>query len=185
MTKFQSIKFSGILMIVTGLFLVASPYTSSMAIQYTVTLGMMISAAFAWITTYKSKHLELPFKYHELHAIGFVMYSLAILFFSTSIMRFINITTCFFIFYGTAEFIFCFQLLNHKGKISTPMILLRSFIAVSIYFGSLLIINSSTLHPNRSLQISGIMFIISGLNMFLYKVILQKLELPTGSSRTV
>lgn len=185
MTKYQSIKFTGMLMIVTGLFLVASPFTSSMAVQYTVTLGMMISAAFAWITTYKSKHIELPFKYHELHAIGFVMYSLAILFFATNIMRFINITTCFFIFYGTAEFIFCFQLLNHKGKMSIQMIVLRSFIAITIYAGSLWIIEDSHIHPNRSLQISGIMFIISGLNMFLYKVILQKLELPTGSSRTI
>ncbi len=185
MTKFQSIRFCGILMIIIGIFLMASPFASSMALQYTVSFGMIAIAVFAWITTYKSKHLQLPFKYHELHAIGFVMYSLSVLFFATTIERFIHITTCFFIFYGTAELIFCFQLLNQRAKISLQMILLRSFIAVSIYSGALFIINSAIMHPNRSIQIAGFMFVVSGLNMFLYKVILQKMELPTNSSRTV
>jgi uncharacterized membrane protein HdeD (DUF308 family) len=185
MTKYQTILLSGILLILTGIFLLASPFASSTAIQYAVTIGMIASSAFAWLTTYKSKNIQLPFKYHELHAVSLVAYSIIVLIFATNLAKFLNITTCFFIYYGTAELIFCFQLLNHKGKISIPVILLRSFIALVIYSGALFIINTSLLHPNRALQVAGIMFIISGLNMFLYKTILLKMEIPEGNSRTV
>ncbi|HVD96733.1 MAG TPA: hypothetical protein VNB90_00930 [Cytophagaceae bacterium] len=185
MTKYQSIKLSGFLMIITGIFLLASPFVPSEAIQFTVGGLMMLIAGSALFSAYKSRSIQLPFKYHEMHAVGLAMYGLVILIFATNITKFINITTCFFIYYGTAELIFCFQLLNQRAKLNLVMIFVRSFMAVSIYFATLFIINSSGIHQNRSLQICGIMFIFSAMNMFLYNVILQKFEIPTGSSRTV
>ena len=60
-----------------------------------VAVGMFVSAVFAFIMAKKSKDFQIPLKYHGIHAIGMVVYGLAILFYATDIQRFIDILPFF------------------------------------------------------------------------------------------
>jgi len=179
MTKYQALKLSGVLMILTGIPLLFSHLLSSITVQYTVALCMIVSAAFACLNACKNKNVQIPFHYHELHTVGFIVYGLAILFFATNNIRFINITGCFFIYYGMTELFFCFQLLNHRAKVNLQLkvFLTRIFVGVFTYLGSLFILNFCT-GECKALIVYGIMFVLSGVNLILYKNILKNIEAP-------
>ena len=85
MTKYQSLTIYGILMMVTGVILIALSYNPSQTMQYSVALTMLFSAAFAFWATYQSRNIPSSMKYHGLHALGMLIYGVAILFFATDI----------------------------------------------------------------------------------------------------
>ncbi len=125
LTKYQSLIIYGILIILTGVFIILFQQKTSAYLQYAVATSILISMFFASVTAYKSKTMQVRFKYHELHAAGMLVYGVAVLFFSATVAKFLNITSFFLIYYGTAEMIFCIWLFNLKSQISLSVLLTR------------------------------------------------------------
>ncbi|MBP6303912.1 MAG: hypothetical protein KBB37_01695 [Bacteroidia bacterium] len=176
LTKYQSLIIYGMLIILTGIFLIAFQYKTSAYLQYAVAISILISMFFASVTAYKSKTMQVRFKYHELHAAGMLVYGIAVLFFSATIAKFLNVTSFFLIYYGTAEMIYCIWLFNLKSQISLSVLMTRLSIGFAIYLGSIVIL---TLYGNnQAAQLTGygIVFLVMGIHILIYKPIMRTFE---------
>ncbi len=176
MNKYQTNVLSGILIIIAGIFLLVIPYTNSIAIHYAVAFCMIASAYLAMLTAFKTKNILIPFRYHELHALGMVVYGILILFYPTNLSVFLNITSFFFLYYGLTEMIFCFQVLNQHAIIRFEIASLRLAIGFTIYLGAVIIFGFAGTNQNYTVIGYGIMIILIGINMVLFKTVLKKLH---------
>ena len=179
MTKYQSLTIYGILMVATGIILIALSYNPSQTMQYSVALTMLFSSAFAFWATYQSRNIPSSMKYHGLHAIGMLVYGIAILFFATDIQKFFGITIFFLLYYGIAEIVFGFQLLMMKQTFISPQgIGIRLFMGFFISLGAIIVLATSYVDQNQAILVSGLVFILSGINLILFKSILKKWHTP-------
>jgi uncharacterized membrane protein HdeD (DUF308 family) len=185
MTKYQSLRIYGILMMLTGVTLLVSQTIPLHLVRYLVAFFMLGSAVFAGITAYKSSTMEIRFKYHELHALGMAVYGIFILFFSNDLGRFLNITAFFFIYYGMTELILCFQLLNQRERLSMQVLVVRIVFGFLIYLGAPIILSISDSDQNTSLLGYGIVFVLSGIHIMMFKTVIKRLETPQISNASM
>jgi len=179
MNRYQALAIYALLIIATGMVLISLSYLPSRVIQYAVAIGMLASSIFAFLTAYKSKNLQIPLKYHALHAIGMAVYGFAILFYATDIDKFLRSTTFFLLYYGTAETVFSMEILRMRLKnINLNIVISRLAIGFAILIGAVLVIATATLNKNQALLFSGCVFIFSGVNLMLFKTVLKRLGEP-------
>lgn len=120
--------------------------------------------------------MQVRFKYHELHAAGMLVYGIAVLFFSATIAKFLNVTSFFLIYYGTAEMIYCIWLFNLKSQISLSGSYDPPQYRFCYILGSIVIL---TLYGNnQAAQLTGygIVFLVMGIHILIYKPIMRTFE---------
>ena len=178
MTKYQSLIVYGLLIIMTGLVLLIFEFSSSPTLRFPVAFGILASAVFALVSAIKSKHLQVPFKYHGMHALGLAAFSVSLLLFATDISMLIYITAFFMLFYGITELIFGMQLLMLKASLSIPILILRIIIGFIQGLGSIIILQLSYFEESDALLAAGIGLIIAGISIILFKGILKVLDSP-------
>ena len=177
MTRFQTLSIYAILILLVGVLVISLSFAPSQAIQYLVGFGMLLIGLFAAITTYKFKNFNVPYTYHLLHFVGFLIYGIALLFYGTSSERFLSITSFFLLYYGITEIIFSFELTMLKRKnINLKMVIYRLLIGLIIGIGSFIIIIITTSNHRGALLAAGVVFVFCGINLFLFKSIIKKLE---------
>ena len=137
MTRFQALSIYAFCIILTGVILLILAYNPSRAIQYMVAVGMFVSAVFAFIMAKKSKDFQIPLKYHGIHAIGMLVYGLAILFYTTNIQLFIETTTFYGGSYGRhyySVFLLCLMMCqDNEGRQNHHSIFYISVLRLAIY----------------------------------------------------
>jgi len=161
---------------VTGALLCFFATNPSFSLQFIVGGGILLSAVFAFITSSKSRHLQTSLKYHRLHAAGLLLYALAVLFLATDTENFILITSFFLIYYGITEIIFSLQLLMIKEKLSLRRIVFRLVLGLLIAIGAVVIIVKSYVDQNQAILASGIVLLVCGANIVIFKTLLQSLD---------
>ena len=115
--------------------------------------------------------------YHLLHSIGFIIYGIVILFYATSSENFLDATSFFLLYYGITEIIFSFQLtMLKRDDINFKTIIYRMLIGLLIGVGSFIIIVISKINHRDALLASGIVFVLCGINLVLFKTILKNLK---------
>ena len=177
MTKYQALTIYALLIIATGSVLSSLAYYPTRAIQYIVAIGILSSAVFTFATAFKMKNSQIPMNYHALHAIGMIIYGLAILFWANDIEVFFNITIFFLLYYGMAEIIFCFQLFELKQQnINSQIILYRFLIGLSVTIGAIYILASHNKYENSALLVAGVVFAFSGLYLLKLKTVLTNAD---------
>jgi len=179
MNRYQALAIYAILIIATGVILISLAYFPSRVIQYAIAVTMVASAVFAFLTAYKSKGLQIPLKYHGLHAIGMTIYGFAVLFYASDIERFFRLTTFFLLYYGISECIFAMRIFSMRlQNINTNIVVSRLVIGFVIALGAVIVIATATINQNQALLFSGIVFIFSGINLILFKKVLKRLAEP-------
>ena len=168
MNRFQSQVLYGVFVSVTGIFLLLLSYNPSRIIQYGVAAGMFLSSFFAFVTSNKSKGSEIPFKYNWLLGMGMFAYALAILIYASTFERFITVAMAFLLYFGVAEIILGFGLMDYKRKISMSVIVLRMITGFLMAVGSVIIIGLAYFDKNISLLVAGVLIFLSGMNSILF-----------------
>jgi len=182
MNKYQSLFTYSILILITGISIFVFEFGPSQPIQYAVSMGMLASAFFAFITAYKTKNQQIPSKYHLVHGLGLAAYGLAVLFFSTSIPKFLNISALFLLYYGLTELIFGMQLLMMKDKLSFEILIIRLVLGFIIALGAVLNLGQSYNDQTLALMGTGTVLIICSINLLLFKTVLKKMD---GAMQTI
>ncbi len=107
-----------------------------------------------------------------------LVYGIAVLFFSASVAKFLNITSFFLIYYGTAEMIFCIWLFNLKSQISFPVLMTRLTIGFVIYLGTIVLLTLYGANQTAQLTGYGIVFLVMGVHILIYRPIMRTFETP-------
>jgi len=166
-------------MMATGIGLMALIYNPLLAIQNIVGSGMIFTALFAAITAVKCKNLQIPLKYHSIHALSMLVFGLAVLIFASDFKLFFTMTSSFLMFYGIAEVIFSFQIVMLEQKnVHQTIVIVRFIIGCFIALGAVLILVTSFFNQNNAITVAGIIFIFSGLNLILFRTVLKNLKSP-------
>ena len=175
MNRFQSQALYGVLIGVTGVFLLLLSYNPSRIIQYGIAAGMFLSSFFAFVSANKSKASEVPLKYNWLLGVGMFAYALAILIYASTFDRFTTITMAFLLYFGVAEIILGFGLLAYKKSISLQVIVVKMIIGLFMTIGAVLIIVLAYFDKNISLLVSGALIFLSGINFILLANAVRKI----------
>lgn len=176
MNRYLSLTIYASLVMITGIVLICIAYTSVDSIQLTIGIGSLISALFAFITAYNSRFAPVPRNYHGLHGIGFLGYGVAVLFYATSRQLFLDITAFFLIYYAFAEIIFCFQRLMNKENTNLQKDIIRFVIGMVMVIGVIAILITSSIDIYTAFMLCGLVFIISGINLILFKTVLREYD---------
>ena len=177
MNRFQSQVINGLLISVTGIFLLLLSYNPSRIIQYGVAAGMLLNSFFAFVTSNKSKGLEIPFKFNWLLGLGMFVFALAILIYGSTFDRFITVTMAFLLYFGVVEIIFGFGLMAYKKSISLQIIVFRMIIGLLMAIGAVLILGIAIVDKNTSLVVAGVLIFLSGVNFILLANAIRKIRL--------
>jgi hypothetical protein len=164
-------------MIISGIALIGlieSPYRLMLETFCTV---MILGAVFSGITSYKCNQNQVPMNYHAIHALGLLVYSLALLMFAEEVTQFFDITIFYLLYYGIAELIFGLQMLLQKDKMLFNIIAIRLVIGFTIAIAAvgLYISLDQYIKLNNAIKVTGVLFILSGINLFFFKTVLLKL----------
>lgn len=181
MNKHQTLVAYGIIIMLSGICLVVFAFNPVQAIQYLVGIGMCLSAAVAFIASYQCRKLQVPSLYHALHGIGMGIYGICILFFANDLERFFTITTFYLLYYGVAEIIFCFQSLILKDEFIFRSFVTRLVIGTGIALGAVFIIATTYIDHKWALMATGIVFILSGIDIIPFKSVQKNLVPPVNN----
>jgi hypothetical protein len=141
-----------------------------------VAVAILVSAIVAGIVVLKTKINKIQSRYHSLHAVGLLLYGIAIIFYKKTNSDFSDLTALFFIFYGLSEIIFCFSLFNLKAQISVYQLIIRLTLGLLFFLSSTVMMGLR--HPYQSIELvsAGIIFIIIGIEVVLTIPIVTKLK---------
>jgi hypothetical protein len=120
----------------------------------------------------------VPYTYHLLHFVGFLIYGIALLFYANSSQLFLSITSFFLLYYGITEMIFSFELtMLKRTNVNFKTMVYRLILDLLIGVGSFIIIVITPSDRRDALLASGVVFIFCGINLLLFKSILKKSQL--------
>lgn len=176
MFKYSSISIYGFLIIVAGVSLLVKSDVAIATHALIVALVILISAVIAGVVAIKTLKNKVQSRYHTLHAVGLLFYSIFLFFFKNTISDFSDITALFFIFYGFSEIIFCFWLFNLQAKISVVQLIVRLALGFVFFLSSILMIGLRHPYQAKELISAGIIFIIIGIEVILTAPIVTKLS---------
>jgi len=175
MNRFKSQVLYGILLSVTGIFLLLLSYGPSRIVQYGLASGMLLSSFFAFLTANKSKGSEIPYKFNWLLGLGLIVYSLIILIYGSTLDRFITLTMAFLLYFGIVEIIFGFGLMAYKKRISLQVIVFRMIIGLLMAVGAVLMLGMAVVDKNTSLVVAGTLILLCGINFILLANAVRKI----------
>ncbi len=177
MSKETSLRLQGILFISTGILAIVFSNASFVFLKYLL-IGLLTPAAIlGTMTAVKRIKQHVQFIYQEIHTFSIITYVIALLLFCNSFERLISFTAFLFLFYAFSEIVFCNWLFNLEGKANLKVLLVRVLSGLFIGVAVIAILSYSGLNQNLKLVGYGIIFIITGINTFLYKPITAKNKL--------
>jgi hypothetical protein len=182
MNKRILITLYGSLIVLTGLFLVIFHAQPIDVIKYTVASSLAVCAALSFVTTLKIDNRKVSFIYLNLHAVTLLTYSLSLFFACFSMETFSSFSSVYFIFYSFSEIIFCFWLFNLKSLVGIKILIQRLVTAGLVGVGTLVLLSNFGNSQKVSLIGFGILLVLTGINAFFYKPIMQALETPDSAS---
>lgn len=177
MNRYHSLTIYGIIIVIIGISISLLSFNPSRIIQYNVAAGLFLSAVFAFITSYKSRRLLVPLKYHAFQGFGLLAYAITIIAYASTLETFLNATTYFLLFFGITEILGGLQLLMLGQKINLQIIIFRAITGFLTAFGAILILTTSYINPNNALLGSGIAFIFGGTGFILFAKLVRKIEM--------
>lgn len=170
MKKNLRISFYGAIIIFAGIFLLLSENVAFKTVNLTLGISLTFGGIIAFIAALSRQREQVQFAYHEMHALGMLVYGISILVFSNTLERLISFTSFLFIFYSFSEIIFCSWLFNLGQKGSYQIIIIRCILGLAIGFGTVLAMNFTKF----TLEGFGILFILVGINIILYVPVMKE-----------
>jgi uncharacterized membrane protein HdeD (DUF308 family) len=174
MTAKTTALLTGVLILISGIFIAIFSYNPSRAIQYVVVICSILGGILAILTARNSKGYEINLKYHWLVSIGLILYAIAIAFFANELSSFLQVTSYFLLLFGLVEFIFTFQVLNSRNRFGWNIMLYKLIAGAIAIIGSLLVLTTSLIDGNIALLFSGIIISLIGLSFVLVSKLLAK-----------
>ncbi|MEP7195922.1 MAG: hypothetical protein ABI851_05340 [Saprospiraceae bacterium] len=179
MNRYETLAIYAFLIMVIGVILISFSFYPTLSMHFIIGFGMLFSSIFAYLTAYKSKNLQIPLKYHGLHALSMSLYGIMILFYGNQIDLFLIITIYFLLFYGIAEIIFSLQILLLRiQNIKLTIVASRLGVGFFIATGAILVLATSSLNQNNAIMFAGFVFIFIGFNTIIFKTVLKRLGEP-------
>ena len=177
MTKYNALYLYAFLLIISGgviVILVESPFE---LLQETLFITILLSALFAGITAFKCAPNQVPLNYHAIHALGLLLYALSFMMLAKDLSNLFQISIFYLLYYGLAELIFGLQMLMQKDKMLMRIIAIRISIGfiIAISAVGLFISLNKYINPIAAFKVIGVLFMLSGLNLFFFKNVLYKL----------
>lgn len=173
MIKNLSIYFYGAIIILVGIFLLFSEYSTFNIIKLSIGISLIIGAISAFMAAFSRERKQVQFAYHEMHALTMLVYGVSIIVFSDTLEKLISFTAFLFIFYTFSEIIFCSWLFNIGQKVAYKIIIVRLILGLATGAGTVLAMSISTF----TLEGFGILFILVGINIIFYYPVMKGKEL--------
>lgn len=123
MKKYLPIYFYGVVIILEGIFLLFSEYTSFSISKLVLGGSLAFSSVLAFIAAFSRHRKQVQLAYHEMHALAMLVYSLFILLYCKTFEELQFFTLFLFVFYAFSEIIFCIWLFNLAFKIDFKLLL--------------------------------------------------------------
>jgi uncharacterized membrane protein HdeD (DUF308 family) len=170
--KYYSIYLYGAIIILGGIFLLFSKNSTFNFIKFPLGIALTAGAILAFIAAYYSQRKQVQFAYHEMHALGMLIYGVSILFLGNTLEKLISFTSFLFFLYSFSEIIFCFILFNLAQKVVYKILIIRVVLGLVVGIGAVVAMNYTAL----TLEIFGLLFIMVGINIILYVPIMKGRE---------
>jgi len=167
----------GAIIILAGVFLLFSNYSSFNTIRITLGITLTIGAILSFITAFSRQRKQVEFAYHEMHALGMLVYGVSVLFLTNTFETLIYFTSFLFIFYAFSEIIFCNWLFNLGGKVIYKIVIIRLLLGLMVGMGVVVLMYYPDLDKKIDLRGFGLLFILIGINILLYVPIMKPRDL--------
>ncbi len=172
MKKYFPIYLYGAIIILDGILLQFTKYSSFNTIKLSLGISLIIGALLAFMAAFSQPRKQVQFSYHEMHAFAILVYGVSVLVFGNTIEKLICYTGFLFIFYSFSEIIFCFWLFNLGQKVKNKIIIIRFVLGFLIGLGAMI----SMYFSSFTLLGFGILFIMVGVNIMCYAPVMKGKE---------
>jgi hypothetical protein len=172
MKNYLSIYLYGASIILAGVLLTISAFSSYKNIVLTLGITLTAGSLFAFIAAFSIERKQVQFAYHNLHALVMLVYGIFILTFCETMDKLLSATSYLFIFYAVSEIIFCSWIFNLRQKVVFKILLIRVALGLAIGIGTVVSIYFTTFQ----LESFGVLFIFIGINILLYVPIMKGKE---------
>lgn len=167
----------GLIIILEGFFFFYSVHYEFHIVKLTLGLGLLIGAAFAFLTALTRKKRHVQFSYHEMHALAMLTYGISVLLVCTTIEMILHATAYLFFFSAFSEIIFCIWLFNLGQTVAYKVVFTRMLVGFLTGIGTLVSMHYTNANMSISVVIFGVLFILIGLNVILYIPVMRRREL--------
>lgn len=164
----------GAVIILQGVFLLLSAYTTFSTTRYIVGIASIAGATFALITAYLRQKKQAQFAYHEMHALTMFVYGVSVLVFADTVEMLSCMTAFLLFFYAISEIAFCNWLFNLESTVKYKILFVRIFLGLLVGVGTIVLLNYDTISETIGVQGYGILFALIGVNVLLYEPIIKK-----------
>jgi hypothetical protein len=172
--KNSNIYLYGVIIVLSGLYLLLSGESTFQSIKFTLSISLIFAAILGFLTAISRKRTQVEFSYHEIQALVMLVYGISILAFINNIEALIILSGLLFLFYALSKIIFCVWLFNLESKVEYKIVLHRVFLGVLVGIGTIVIKHYYNLNDTVALPGYAILFIIIGINIFIYVPIMKK-----------
>lgn len=169
MEKYLPVYVYGILIVLSGVFLLFSNNSAIEVIRWTLGITFTVGAAFAIFAAFSRQRRQVQFAYHEMHALTMLVYGVSLLLFGDTLDKIILFSSFLFIFYTFSEIIFCNWLFNLEKKMALNIIVVRLLLGLAVGMGAVVAINYTAF----TLPIFGVLFMMVGVNIILYVPVMK------------
>ena len=173
MNKTIPIYLYGIIIILEGAFMLFSKNYSFNFIRFSLGSGLVFSAILAFVAALSRQRKQVQFAYHEMHALTMIVYGVSIFLFCDNYNKLILFTAFLLLFYSFSEIIFCNWLFNLGQKLVYKILFVRLILGLGIGIGTVISMNN---YFHATFEGFGILFIMIGINIFLYVPIMKGKE---------
>jgi hypothetical protein len=169
MKKYLPIYLYGFSIILAGIFLFSSAYSSFKEVNIIIGYMVTIGAGFAFTAAMINQRKQVQFAYHNLHAMVMVVFGIFILLFCDTMDKLLSATSYLFIFYAVSEITFCSWIFNLRQKVVFKILFIRIILGLGIGIGTVVTMYFTTFQ----LESFGILFTLIGINILLYVPIMK------------
>ncbi|MBK7762281.1 MAG: hypothetical protein IPI46_02780 [Bacteroidetes bacterium] len=167
----------GSIIIFEGIYLFFAMPSNFQSLQFTLGIGLVIGAIFAFLTALTRQKRQVQFAYHEMHALSMLVYGASIMVFCNSLDMLLHFTAFLFLFYAFSEIIFCIWLFNLREKVVYKIVIVRILLGALTGIGTVIAMKYTGDKVNAALPSFGVLFVLIGLNVLLYVPVMRSKEM--------
>lgn len=167
----------GLIIVFEGFFFLCAMTTPFHSVKFTLGIGLLIGAIFAFLTALTRQKRQVQFSYHEMHALAMMAYGISVLVYCTSLETLLHSTAYLFFFSAFSEIIFCSWLFNLGQTVAYKIVFVRITVGLLTGIGTVVSMHYTDINMRLSVIIFGILFILIGLNVMLYIPVMKRREL--------
>jgi hypothetical protein len=173
MKEKRSIYLYGAVIILAGISLLASAYSTFSMVRLTVGISLTAGAILAFISAYARQRKQVQFAYHGMHALAMLVYGVSVLVFCNTPDKLMSVTAFLLIFYAFSETILCYWLFDLGQKVFYKIMIIRFLLGLAIGAGTIVAMNFTAF----TLEGFGLLFVMVGINIILYVPVMKTEEL--------